>query len=140
MCAPARWALLCAAAVLSACGGGAASSNSGTGEIVRFARPTGALQCGPSRLGPTERQLGQAALEAAGIRVQALACAQDGRPRITLCGTESGELLVADVVAERSGSTSSVQAVAELSARMTALGFQPWANWPDARTQACPSG
>jgi len=125
--------LLCCG--VAACGGGSAEKSIAA-EPLRFARPTGALQCGESRLGAGERQRAQSLLEAAGIRVQAMGCGQDGRVRITVCGAESGELLVADV----SPSASGASATAELAARMLVLGYQPWAVWPDARTQSCVGG
>lgn len=128
--------LACCAMALSACGGGTGTDLINGAETLRFAKPTGALQCEPSRLVTAERLKAQALLEAAGVRVQGMGCGGDGRVRITLCGTESGELLVADVSATAAGST----ALAELTARMVALGFQPWSTWPDARTQACPAG
>lgn len=120
---------------VSACGGGGNGKSTAL-ESQRFARPTGALQCGESRLSPGERQRAQGLLEAAGVRVQAMGCGQDGRVRITVCGAESGELLVADVWPSASGAG----ATAELAARMLALGYQPWAVWPDARTQGCAGG
>lgn len=120
---------------VAACGGGSAEKTMAA-EPLRFARPTGALQCGESRLSLGERQRAQSLLEAAGVRVQAMGCGQDGRVRITVCGAESGELLVADV----SPAAAGANAAAELAARMLALGYQPWAVWPDARTQSCTSG
>lgn len=135
-----RCALLGAAGLLSGCGGGAGAVLPDSAEILRFARPTGALQCGPSRLGAADRQQVQAALETAGVRVRALACGDDGRVRITLCGVESGELLVLEAAAERAPAQTREQAAADLTARLAATGFLPWANWPDARTQACPAG
>lgn len=135
-----RYGLLGFAGLLSACGGGAGDVLGDSAEILRFARPTGALQCGPSRLGAADRQQAQTALEAAGVRVRGLTCGDDGLARITLCGVESGELLVLEAAAERAPAQTREQAAADLTARLAATGFLPWANWPDARTQACPAG
>jgi hypothetical protein len=128
--------LTCGAMALGACGGGSGLALGSGAETLRFAKPTGALQCDAPRVTAADRQKAQALLEAAGVRVQVLGCGGDGRARITLCGAESGELMVADVSAAAAGPV----ALAELTARMAALGFLPWATWPDARTQACPAG
>lgn len=128
------WALLGLGVVLlSACGGGL---QVGAAETGRFARPSGSLQCEASRLTAVERQRVQTSLEAVGIRVQSMSCGHDGRPRITLCGAESGELLVVDVALSSGADPSS----SEVHARMVKQGFQPWSVWPEARTQACPPG
>lgn len=86
-----------------------------------MARSLGTLQCETS--GPTATALAQS-LRDAGVRVQAVACAHDGRMRPAVCGAPDGRLAVADIAAAQ-------RSLAE------ALGWKPLSAWPAAQREPC---
>jgi hypothetical protein len=105
--------LLLLAALGAACGTVAAP--------VTVAHPLGSRQCeGP---GPAPQSLAQRLIDA-GVAVAAVGCGHDGRMRPAVCGAPDGALAVMDIDA------------AQLP-RARELGFQPLADWPDARRVPC---
>lgn len=87
-------------------------------------KSTGSLQCTSSQTTQARLSAEIAALRDAGVSVLASGCANDGLPRIALCGVDNGDLFSVTV-------TPSTEAPA------TRLGYKPAAHYPSARTMAC---
>lgn len=113
----------CLPALLGAC------AAAGSGPVpaiasVRFYRPSGSVQCAPSRT--TAARLAQLvdALSASGVDVVASACGNDGRAHIMKCGAASGDIWLVTVRAAAPGV-------------MAAQGFRPASELTGAEEMPC---
>ena len=77
------------ALLLSACGGGSRADAEAAGVVLW--RASGSLQCEAELTTQPRLDEAVAALKAAGVAVQSAQCAQDGRMRAAVCGTDKGE-------------------------------------------------
>ena len=102
--------------VVAGCGGG----DEPTTTDVYAAR--GSLQCSVGGV-TLAQQLAQ--LEGAGVAVVSASCGSDGVPRITQCGTPSGEIGVFTIPSNQVGAASS-------------SGFLPLSRLAGATKTACP--
>jgi hypothetical protein len=90
---PVLLASLLAAAAATACA-------AGTGDRVRVHISAGTKQCDTSGArGAAGLQALARPLEAAGVRVLAGACGDDGRMRIAVCGAGDGRIAIFDIAA-----------------------------------------
>ena len=97
------------------------ASTAATPAPLTMARALGTLQCETS--GPTASALAQA-LRDAGVTVQAVGCAHDGRMRPAVCGAPDGRLAVVEI-------DPAQRPLAE------ALGWKPLSTWAGAQRQPC---
>jgi hypothetical protein len=81
---PATFVFFAAVAIIG-CGG------SDDSDAVLY-KPTGSLQCSPSQTTQVRLDEEVSALRAAGAKVTASACANDGLGRPALCGVDNGDL------------------------------------------------
>jgi len=87
-------------------------------------KPTGSLQCTSTQTTQARLLAEVSALRDAGVFVMASSCANDGLPRIALCGADTGDLF-------------SVTVTPSAEASAGRLGYKPAAHYPSARPMAC---
>ncbi|MFM2187386.1 MAG: hypothetical protein ACO26F_04140 [Burkholderiaceae bacterium] len=92
--------------------------------LVVLYKPAGSLQCNPTQTTQMRLDAEVSTLRQAGISVTASGCANDGQPRIALCGADNGDLF-----------SVTVTTAAEASALR--LGFKLPGLYPHARPMAC---
>ena len=90
--------------------------------VVVLYKSTGSLQCAPTQTTQARLDAEVSALRQAGASVTASSCANDGLPRITLCGVDNGDLF-------------SVTTSTELHALRS--GFKLASQYPNAEPMAC---
>ena len=89
-----------------------------------FYKPTGTLQCAPSKTTQAGLEAELSALQGAGATVIASNCAKDGEAYITLCGAQNGDLF--SVTVSPSSAPLALQ-----------LGYKPASQYSSARPIAC---
>jgi len=104
--------------VLAGCGG--------TDEpmATQFYRPTGSLQCAPTRSTQANLNVTVATLTEAGASVKESSCALDGNAHVAVCGADTGAVFLITVAA---GSEQVAQS----------LGFRFASEIPSARVVTC---
>ena len=102
--------------VVAACGGGDETTTTDVYAV------RGSLQCTGGGVTLAQQR---AQLEGAGVAVVSASCGSDGVPRVTQCGTPSGEIGVFTIPSNQVGPASS-------------SGFLPLSGLPGATKTACP--